>query len=429
MSRFTFIHSADIHLDSPMLNLDRYDGAPVEECRSATRQALERMIELAIAESVRFLLVAGDLFDGDCRDCNTPRFFRKKMAQLEEAGIDVFVVQGNHDAENRMERAFRLQLPGNVHLFPTSGPETVELEDVGVAVHGQGFADAAVTEDLSVGFPPSRAGCLNIGLLHTNVGGRAGHDNYAPSDLSTLVAKGYDYCALGHIHAGEFLREGDPWIVYPGVIQGRHVNESGPKGCVLVTVEDGRIVTAERIALDHVRWERCAVDAEPCGTAAAVLSAAIEAIATALEQAENRLLAVRVVVDGASPAHGEIDLAPDAWIQELREHALDRFQDRVWIERVVLNTRAALDLEAALAEDNPLAEILKALQRPEAIREAISEIREELDALLAGLPTDARLSTAEGTGIDLDDPEHLAALADDVQRLLIPRLLGGGGQP
>jgi len=79
---FRFIHAADIHLDSPLRGLDRYDGAPVEEIRGATRRALENLVDVCLAERVAFLLIAGDIYDGDWKDYNTGLFFHRQMSRL-----------------------------------------------------------------------------------------------------------------------------------------------------------------------------------------------------------------------------------------------------------------------------------------------------------------------------------------------------------
>ncbi len=83
----TFIHAADLHLDSPLRGLDRYDGAPVEEIRGATRRAVENLVGLAISQSVDFLLIAGDIYDGDWRDYNTGLFFLAQMSRFAALSI------------------------------------------------------------------------------------------------------------------------------------------------------------------------------------------------------------------------------------------------------------------------------------------------------------------------------------------------------
>src|SRR5829696_667564 len=133
-----FLHAADVHLDSPLRGLERYDGAPVEEIRGAARRAFENLVDLALAEEVAFLLLAGDLYDGDWKDYNTGLFFAAQMRRLEEAGTPVFVISGNHDAASQITRVLRP--PDNVKVFSTRKPETVELKGLEVALHGQGFA-------------------------------------------------------------------------------------------------------------------------------------------------------------------------------------------------------------------------------------------------------------------------------------------------
>jgi len=139
---FKFLHTADIHLDSPLQKLERYEGAPVEALRQATRRALENLVELAVAEQVAFVLIAGDLYDGDWKDYNTGLYFVSQMRKLREAGVAVYIIAGNHDAENRITKTLRL--PEGVHFFPTDGPDTVHLVDPDVAIHGQGFAAPSV---------------------------------------------------------------------------------------------------------------------------------------------------------------------------------------------------------------------------------------------------------------------------------------------
>ena len=120
-----FIHSADIHLDSPLQRLEAYEGAPVEEIRQASRRAFENLVDLAIDEAVDFVLIVGDLFDGDWKDYNTGLYFIKQVRRLGEARIQVFIVSGNHDAAGQMTRA--LPYPDNVHVFSSRKPDQQNL--------------------------------------------------------------------------------------------------------------------------------------------------------------------------------------------------------------------------------------------------------------------------------------------------------------
>ncbi|HEX6986053.1 MAG TPA: DNA repair exonuclease, partial [Planctomycetaceae bacterium] len=211
---FKFLHAADLHLDSPLRGLDRYDGAPVEAIRQATRRAVENLVDLAIAERVAFVLIAGDVYDGDWPDYNTGLFFARQMAKLREAGIAVYLLAGNHDAASVITRA--LTLPDNVAVFPTDAPGTLIHEGANVAIHGQGFRTRAVLDDLSANYPKATPGCFNIGLLHTAAAGCDGHDPYAPCTVEGLRNRGYDYWALGHIHLRQTLCDDGTFIAYSG---------------------------------------------------------------------------------------------------------------------------------------------------------------------------------------------------------------------
>jgi DNA repair exonuclease SbcCD nuclease subunit len=244
---FRFIHAADIHLDSPLKGLELAEDAPLEDIRAASRRALENLVDLAIGEEVAFILIAGDLYDGEWRDFNTGLFFNQCMVKLKDAGIRVFVISGNHDAANQMTKT--LQLPDNVHKFSSRKAETITIEGIDVAVHGQSFGARAVSNNLSLNYPEARGGHFNIGLLHTALSGREGHEPYAPCSVDDLRSKGYQYWALGHVHKREEVHN-DPWIVFPGNIQGRHIREIGHKGCTMVTVDEKQVSYVKHIDLN-----------------------------------------------------------------------------------------------------------------------------------------------------------------------------------
>ena len=258
---FRFVHAADIHLDSPLRGLEAYPDAPVEQIRGAARRTFDNLVNLAVDEGAAFVLLAGDLFDGDWKDYNTGLYFTHRMGRLREAGIRVLMVSGNHDAASQLTRTLRL--PDNVTLFPHRKAATVTLDDLGAAVHGQSFGGRVVSEDLSRDFPKAVPGMCNIGLLHTSLTGRPNHESYAPCTAEGLASRGYDYWALGHVHRREVVGR-DPWIVFPGNIQGRHIRETGPKGCAVVTVESGRVSGVEFRDVDVLRFEVCRVDLTGC---------------------------------------------------------------------------------------------------------------------------------------------------------------------
>jgi DNA repair protein SbcD/Mre11 len=193
LQSFRFIHTGDIHLDSPLKGLAGQQGSAAERIRTATRTAFENLISLAIEDEVDFVIIAGDLYDGDWRDYQTGLFFVKQMGRLSQAKIPVFLLHGNHDAESQITR--KLTLPTNVSVFSARKAETFRLEHLDVALHGQSFRQRDITDNLVPAYPPPVAGCFNIGVLHTGLGGMPGHANYAPCAIEDLTNKGYEYWA------------------------------------------------------------------------------------------------------------------------------------------------------------------------------------------------------------------------------------------
>ncbi|MBI3325328.1 MAG: DNA repair exonuclease [Nitrospinae bacterium] len=414
---FKFIHAADIHLDSPLRGLDQYEGAPVEQIRGATRQALENLVELAIAEQVGFVLIAGDLYDGDWKDYNTGLFFAAQMSKLREAGIRAFLLAGNHDAASQLTK--HLRLPDNIKMLSDKQPESVVLDEFGVALHGQGFYRQAVTEDLSAVYPPRVPYLFNIGLLHTSVDGREGHASYAPCSVDGLLSKGYDYWALGHVHKREILHK-DPWILFPGNIQGRHVRETGPKGCTLVAVQDGQVLAAEHQDLDVLRWCVCEVDASGAHTGEEVLERVGSALERELAGSAGHPLAVRVRLIGSCRAHSQLSSNVERWTNELRATATDLSSGALWIEKVKVQTRTEADLEEMLGRDDALGGLLRAIRPLDADDQLVMALADEFRDLYRKLPPELR---AGEEAIDLESPETLHQAIEDAKHLLLARLL------
>lgn len=419
---FKFIHAADIHLDSPLRGLERYDGAPVEQIRQATRGALENLVQLAIEQRVTFVLIAGDLYDGNWKDYNTGLFLIKQMARLREASIPVFVISGNHDAANRMTRALRL--PDNVTLLSTEKPDTRVLEDVGVAIHGQGFATAAVREDLSVRYPHGKRGYFNIGLLHTCATCSEEHEPYAPCTLEGLRSKGYDYWALGHVHQRQVLHD-SPAILFSGNLQGRHIRETGPKGCMLVTVQGGRQPEVDFHCLDVLRWELCVVDAVGLRDSDLVLEQVADQLGRLRQENDDRLLAVRVEVHGTCSAHEQLLADPQRWTNEVRARAIEIGGEKLWIEKVKFLTRPSGSAEA-LSLDGPIEELLAVLEQLRTDENQLQELGGQLSDLKRKLPAELQQGP---DAFDLNDPAWLRHVLDQVQPVLSSRLLSRKDTP
>ncbi|KIX12565.1 metallophosphoesterase family protein [Dethiosulfatarculus sandiegensis] len=407
---FTFIHAADLHLDSPLLGLAGYERAPVKKIRNATRKALDRLVELACEEKAAFIVIAGDLYDGDLKDYNTALFLQSRLSRLKQQGIKVYLALGNHDAQTRITK--KLKLPDNTFVFASKKPETFTLPDLPVALHGQSYGHSAVDKNLSSSYPQALDDLINIGVLHTALSGRQGHEPYAPCSLSDLLQKGYDYWALGHVHAGEIVHE-EPWIIFSGCAQGRNIRETGTKGCFVVKVE-GKSLTPEFVTLDSVRWQVCRIEATGLKSPEQVLEKTAKKAEKLMEENQGQVLGLRVEITGQTPAHGELNQNPERWHNELRSLVADVTSEQAWVEKIILKTAAPLSLETLLAEDPLAAGLVEFTDQLINGREpeALAEITRQIEPLAAKLPGDLNKPPYE---LDLEDPTLMSG------RLLLAR--------
>jgi DNA repair protein SbcD/Mre11 len=337
MASFQFIHCADLHIDSPLRGLEADADAPAERIRGATRHAFVALVDRAIELNVAFVLAAGDLYDGEWQDWRTGQFLVSQVGRLSRGQIPFIAIRGNHDAESIITR--RLTLPEPARLLRANRPETVTLSRLDVSIHGQSFRTRSVTDNIALAYPPHVPGHFNIGLLHTSVDGRAGHDDYAPCTVGQLRDHGYDYWALGHVHEREILCR-NPWVVFPGNTQGRHIREPGVKGVTLVTVQDGRISREpEHLVLDTVRWAQIPVDLTGAVDEDTALALVRASVAAAIGSADGRLLAARILLRGACQAHGVLSRDPGATRDKIRIDALALAgADAIWTEHVSIRT-------------------------------------------------------------------------------------------
>ncbi|MEY6434041.1 DNA repair exonuclease [Thioalkalicoccus limnaeus] len=415
-----FIHAADIHLDSPLSGLTAYPDAPVDLLRTATRQAFIRLVDEAIEETVSFMVIAGDLYDGQWKDYNTGYFFCRQMGRLHQAGIPVYLLFGNHDAESEMTR--KLLLPPNVHTFTARRPSSFHIEELNVALHGQSFRDAKTTENLAAGYPPPVPGAFNIGVLHTALEGNAAHATYAPCSTAELVARGYGYWALGHVHEHAVVRE-DPWVVFPGNLQGRHVRECGPRGACLVTVDGDQVQRVERLLVDVLRWQVLEVDATGARSLDEVIRVVGHAFEGLLDEIGDRQLSVRVRITGHTPAHGELFGRESHLRAEVLSQAAAIGQDRLWVEKVRVETAPPRDGDALRSRSDAVGDLAALLASAPEDPELIAALAGELRPLVDRAPPELLQAVPELAAIRSGE---LADLVRKVAPGLVAHLAGNG---
>ncbi|MGY6710168.1 MAG: metallophosphoesterase family protein [Rhizobiaceae bacterium] len=383
MNSFRFLHAADLHLGSPFSGLAVKDEQVAEQFARATRDAFSNLVTLAIETEVAFMVVAGDVYDGEWRDNSIGLFFNREIARLDRAGIPVVLVKGNHDADSVVTRS--ITMPDSVRQFGSRKPSTVLIDEVKVALHGQSFADRAAPDNLALAYPEPVAGHFNIGVLHTSLTGRPPHANYAPCSVADLRSRGYDYWALGHVHEYELVAE-NPHIVFPGNLQGRNIRETGPKGAVLVAIEDGRVAGLERVFVDQARFENIAIDITGCETMPDILRVCEAPLAAIAGQAGDRLHALRLRLIGQNPLKGRL-LAERAHLADEVQAACHRVSADFWLEKLALELAEQPSHPSRGGEGvMELAAMLDAVLEDPGIEERAEALAEEIRAKMPFAP-------------------------------------------
>ncbi|PKQ20996.1 MAG: hypothetical protein CVT66_01890 [Actinobacteria bacterium HGW-Actinobacteria-6] len=353
-----FIHAADLHLDAPFGGVDAQDARVRDALASSTYRALESLVALCIERGADFLVISGDVYNQAERRVRSQIAFAKAASTLEHAGIRVFVVHGNHDPSSGWSAG--IAMPGNVTVFADDRVERFAVERDGeplCALYGRSYRRSAETTNLAKGFKREIGDTVAIGVLHTNVGGRPGYDDYAPCTLEDLRSGGMDYWALGHIHKPEILSEA-PFAVYAGCPQGLDPTQSGPRGCFEVTIDDG-VVAAEFLPLAAIGWHQAEADL----TAATRLDDVRDAIAAAMDAAlaaSSVPVIVRIDLTGRSEVHASLQApgALAALVDDAREEALG-FEPWAWIDRVRDRTRPAIDIDALRSAEDFTGDVVR----------------------------------------------------------------------
>lgn len=407
------LHTADIHLDAPLVSLAMRDEMLRETVAAATRGAFERIVDRAIAERVAALLISGDLFDGRARSARTAAFLTGQFERLHAAGIRSFYIKGNHDAENPVTGA--LDLPEGVHLFDARGGK-VQL-DGDVWIHGVSFADRHAPESLLPRFGAPVPGAVNIAMLHTSLAGAPGHDPYAPCSVEELRGMGFDYWALGHVHKRQ-VHATDPWVVMPGTPQGRDIGETGPKSASLLSISEGRIEVSE-VPVSVVEFARSTVDVtgvEGDDALRALFRAALGEIATALRSEAG---VVRLTLAGTTPRRWRILRDADYWTEQAA--LIARETGCLWLDALRLDLDSAGSAEGSGGATAELAGLMARIAEEPGYSAAA---RTEIDAVIADLPPSvrARLLPDEAASARL-----ARALSESGARRVLARLRGAEG--
>ncbi len=382
MKSFSFIHTADLHLDSPFSGLRQVDGEIADLLKDATFRAFDNVVELALKNKVDFLLVAGDVYDAADRSLRAQLKFADGLKKLAVAGIRSFVCHGNHDPLDGWSAS--LHWPEEVHIF---GPqlESVSMsvgEEEVVLIHGISYPHHQIDDSFGRGFQRQGSQPFQVGLFHCSVGSDPAHETYAPRTQEELLAANLDYWALGHVHRHRVLKDGHPFITYPGTTQGRHIRETGPRGCLLVHVSGSGEVSARFEPVEAARWFSHELHIDDLETEGDLVEALERVCEETRNEAQERPAVVRIILRGRGPLHSVLRRGQvvEDLNERLREIGLDS-KPPVWIEQILVKTSAAIDLDSRRQSVDFLGEVLRVIEgsrlEPEQLHELISELYQD----------------------------------------------------
>ena len=419
MRSFTFVHTADCHLDTPFAGVGREDPALASRLRDVQRQVFDDLIHLCLDRKAAFLVIAGDLYDAAERSLTTRVRLREAFRRLEAGDVEVFFAAGNHDHWGDRLRGF--DFPPNVHVFSPDQPETFlwPPDAPRAALTGISYGRPAIDANLALRFPPPAGDVFNVAVLHCNVDGDPAHDNYAPCRIDDLLRAGYDYWALGHVHERRILAGGPVTVVYSGCLQGRHVRETGEKGAVVVEVDAHGTTAVEFAPLDRFRWVEAEVDVSDAESDEELAERLRQRGAELVVGVPSRVHAIgvrwrltgRLACDAA---------AVQRVLEMLRETPPDEGL-LVWPESIdTRRTVAPVDLDELAAEATPRGDLVRAVRDLRNDPAALDEIR----ALLVdrtGPPEIAEELRQRREAQRLEEP-MIEAILDEAVRLGVDRL-------
>ena len=412
-----FIHTADLHLDTPFKGLGEWNPWLADKLKDATYRSFGRITNLAISEKVDFVLIAGDIFDSENMSLAAQLKFVAELRRLSENGINSYFICGNHDHLGSWDMG--LSLPSGTVRFGSSGVEKITYYRKGEAVadiYGISYQNSYVKENLSLKYNKTGdTAPFSIALLH-GMADTAGRDErYSPFSVKNLLAKSFDYWALGHVHRRRILN-GDPPVVYPGNPQGRDFGETGKKGCYMVEMVAGRKPVLNFIPLQYVRLEEIEVDLTGHDDISVIADLIDQAKDEVVSSDRNTGFIFRVLLTGRTGLHKTLNIPGEA--RQLAEELNSRFPEGdpvSWIDSIELMTRPPVDLASLKEGGDFIAALIRNIERYEEDRELIQLILEKLTNELPG----ARIFRETG---QLSESDNLEIL-DKAEWMLLDRLV------
>ncbi|GAX62045.1 DNA repair exonuclease [Candidatus Scalindua japonica] len=408
--KIKLIHCADLHLDSPFQGLTTKEPSLADRFKHSTNEAFVKIIDLCLAEKVDFLTIGGDTFDGADRSLSAQILLRDQFERLYKADIPVIIVAGNHDP--MPDWLTEIKYPNNVHLLGGDKVESIPIEKNGkviTRIYGTSYKVSEVTENLSLKLQAKEKDTVSIGLLHANVGSRKGHAPYAPCSLNDLKENNMDIWLLGHIHTTEVLCK-DPLILYPGNIQGRHINEDGPRGCYIIKIDSNRKISYEFKPVHNILWKQEEMNIKDIMTTVELTELLLDKCEEELSKLNNdeKGIVVRWRLTGPSPLYHELTMTDK--IEETKEILVARFFNQapfIFPESIRLKIRPERQKKDYINQENFIGDFLRLAGKVENDDQMKNELLKILNQPLSNRTIRKYLE-------EIDENELLTILEDSV---------------
>lgn len=408
---FTFIHAADLHLDTPFSGIERNASAELAaKLRDATLDAFDRLVELCLETGAAFLVIAGDLCDAPERGIRAQTRLRRGFEKLHAAGTPVFIAAGNHDPLPNQASggwATLARWPDSTHFFKSqAGHFAVERDGETLAlVHGISYPKKEVETDLAAKLKRLPDDVFQVGVVHATLGeanAAGAHKPYAPTTMKTLIDSQLDYWALGHVHTRAVLRTDAPTVAYPGNIQALSSRETGPRGAYVVRVDDVGAVELEFAPLDSVRFAKAQTTIDGLADTSQLVLALADHLERIKGESDGRDVIVKLTLTGSGPLYAE--LSHTGALADLLEAVRDGEEGGeplVWVAALRNRTSPVLDLDALRGQATLPATLLEKAERLAADEGALRTFAGE--AFKDLLTTKSRTKMMEPDGAELLD--------------------------
>jgi len=421
MKRFSFIHTADLHLDNPFKGIAGIDKRISSELSEATFNTYNKIIDLCVRKQVDFLIISGDIYNEADRSLRAQIKFKEGLERLSEVSIPVYIVHGNHDPLDGWSA--HLDWPENVHIFKGKSVEKIPVKkgEKHIAdVYGISFHKREIKTNLALKFPektPLEYNQYTIGVLHCTIGKNTGHEPYAPCTTDDLISRRFDYWALGHIHKKTIVNDDNPVIVYPGNPQGLNPKETGQKGCFFVHVDEDGKSAYEFIEVDSIRWFVEKLSVEGLETEKELISSIYNCIDEIRKNAGERQAICRIILTGRSGLHAA--LIRKGFLEDLVENVRDHEEGEkrfVWVESIINEVNPTIDREALLAREDFIGDLVKLFEETYHDAKKREELKEFLEPLFS--------SRMGRKLLEEYDDEHLLLLIKKAEALCLDKLIG-----